>query len=556
MPRKTYDSDSYLGNKNLKSSDVPVDYTKEQVEEYMKCAADPVHFIEKHVQIVNVDEGLVPFNLYDFQEDMIEKVHNNRFVIAKLPRQSGKSTTIIAYLLHYTLFNPSVNVAVLANKLATARELLGRLKLAYEHLPKWMQQGVIEWNKGSIELENGSKILASATSSSAVRGGSFNMIFMDEFAYVPQGVAEEFFSSVYPTISSGKTTKVLIVSTPKGLNMYYRMWMDAVESKNSYIPIEVQWNEVPGRDKAWRKQTIANTSEEQFRTEFECDFIGSTNTLISSAKLKSLVYKTPIHKNDEGLKVYEKPEKDHIYFMGVDVARGTGLDHHAFVVVDITKDDEPFKVVATFRNNELSPMTYPTVVHSLCKQYNDAYCMIEINDIGGQVADIMHSEFEYEHILMTTIRGRKGQTLDGGFGKGGSQLGMRTTMATKRVGCSNLKNLIEEDKLLIEDFDVIDELISFIAKRNSFEADGGHTDDLVMSLVLFAWCTTQQYFKDMLDMDVRKIMYEDKLEQLEAEMTPFGFINSGVEDEYEVDAEGTVWKNAEDDDGVGNFFSI
>jgi hypothetical protein len=555
MPRKNHDSDSYLGNKNLKSSDVPVDYTKEQVEEYLKCAADPIHFIEKHVQIVNVDEGLVPFDMYNFQKDMIEKVHNNRFVIAKLPRQSGKSTTIIAYLLHYTLFNPSVNVAVLANKLATARELLGRLKLAYEHLPKWMQQGVIEWNKGSIELENGSKILASATSSSAVRGGSFNMIFMDEFAYIPQGVAEEFFSSVYPTISSGKTTKVLIVSTPKGLNMYYRMWMDAVEGKNSYVPIEVQWNEVPGRDKEWRKQTIANTSEEQFRTEFECDFIGSTNTLISSLKLKSMVYRKPIHQNDEGLKMYEEPQKDHMYFMGVDVARGTGLDYHACVVVDITNDDEPFRIVATFRNNELSPMVFPTVVHSLCKQFNDAYCMIEINDIGGQVADLMHSEFEYEHLLMTTIRGRKGQTLDGGFGKGGSQLGMRTTQATKRVGCSNLKNLIEEDKLIIDDFDVIDELISFVAKRNSFEADGGHTDDLVMSLVLFAWCTTQQYFKDMLNMDVRKILYEDKLEQIEAEMTPFGFIDNGRGDEYEVDVDGTAWQNVNDDDGVGNFFS-
>ena len=543
----THPRDSYLGNKNLKASDVPVNFTKEQVEEYLKCADDPEYFIRTYIQIVNVDEGLIPFDLYDFQSDIINKVHNHRFVIAKLPRQSGKSTTVIAYLLHYVLFNESVNVAVLANKLATARELLGRLKLAYEHLPKWMQQGIMEWNKGSIELENGSKMLASATSSSAVRGGSFNMIFMDEFAYVPQGVAEEFFSSVYPTISSGKTTKVLIVSTPKGLNMYYRMWMDAVEGKNSYVPIEVQWNEVPGRDAKWKKETIANTSEEQFRTEFECDFIGSTNTLISSAKLKSMVYKKPIHQNDEGLKLYEEPQKDHMYFMGVDVARGTGLDHHAFVVVDITKDDEPFRIVATFRNNTLSPMTYPTVVHSVCKQYNNAYCMVEINDIGGQVADIMHSEFEYEHLLMTTIRGRKGQTLDGGFGKGGSQLGMRTTQATKRVGCSNLKNLIEEEKLVIDDFDVIDELISFIAKRNSFEADRGHTDDLVMSLVLFAWCTTQQYFKDMLDMDVRKIMYKEKMEQLEAEMTPFGFMDNAVAEEYEVDADGTLWKNAENE---------
>ena len=545
---------SYLGNKNLKASDVPLDFTKEQVEEYLKCAAEPEHFIETYVQIVNVDEGLVPFDMYDFQRDIINKVHNNRFVIAKLPRQSGKSTTIIAYLLHFVLFNPSVNVAILANKLATARELLGRLKLAYEHLPKWMQQGVMEWNKRSIELENGSKILASATSSSAVRGGSFNMIFMDEFAYIPQGVAEEFFSSIYPTISSGKTTKVLIVSTPKGLNMYYRMWMDAIEGRNTYVPIEVHWSDVPGRDAKWKEQTIANTSEEQFRTEFECDFIGSTNTLVSSAKLKSLVYKTPIHKNDEGLRVYEEPKKDHIYFIGVDVARGTGLDYHAFSVIDITREDEPYKVVATFKNNELSPMVFPTVVHSLCKQYNNAYCMVEINDIGGQVADILHSEFEYENILMTSVRGRKGQTLDGGFGKGGSQLGIRTTIATKRVGCSNLKNLIEEDKLLIEDFDIIDELISFIAKRQSFEADDGHNDDLVMSLILFSWCTTQQYFKDLLNMDVRKAMYKEKLEQIEEEMTPFGFIDNGMGDEFEQDADGTLWKNVNNDDD-GGFFS-
>tara|TARA_Y100001963_G_scaffold160227_1_gene269208 strand:- start:2654 stop:4309 length:1656 start_codon:yes stop_codon:yes gene_type:complete len=545
---------SYLGNKNLKASDVPLDFTKEQVEEYLKCAAEPEYFIETYVQIVNVDEGLIPFDMYDFQRDIINKVHNNRFVIAKLPRQSGKSTTIIAYLLHFVLFNPSVNVAILANKLATARELLGRLKLAYEHLPKWMQQGIMEWNKGSIELENGSKILASATSSSAVRGGSFNMIFMDEFAYIPQGVAEEFFSSVYPTISSGKTTKVLIVSTPKGLNMYYRMWMDAIEGRNTYVPIEVHWSDVPGRDAKWKEQTIANTSEEQFRTEFECDFIGSTNTLVSSAKLKSLVYKTPIHKNDEGLRVYEEPKKDHIYFIGVDVARGTGLDYHAFSVIDITREDEPYKVVATFKNNELSPMVFPTVVHSLCKQYNNAYCMVEINDIGGQVADILHSEFEYENILMTSVRGRKGQTLDGGFGKGGSQLGIRTTIATKRVGCSNLKNLIEEDKLLIEDFDIIDELISFIAKRQSFEADDGHNDDLVMSLILFSWCTTQQYFKDLLNMDVRKAMYKEKLEQIEEEMTPFGFIDNGMGDEFEQDADGTLWKNVNNDDD-GGFFS-
>ena len=318
-----------------------------------------IYFIKNYIQIVNVDEGSVPSDLYDYQTNMINKIHENRFVIAKMPRQSGKSTTVVAYLLHFILFNPTVNVAILANKL-TARELLGRLKLAYEYLPKWLQQGIVEWNKGNIVLENGSKVLASATSSSAVRGGSFNMIFLDEFAYVPQNVIDEFFSSVYPTISSGKETKVLIISTPKGLNQYYKMWVDAEENRNSYVPIEVHWSEVLNRDERWKKETIRNTSEEQFKVEFECDFIGSANTLISSSKLKSLAFKTPLHKYENGLQIYEEPEKGHNYAMTVDVSRVVGQDYSALVVFDIT--EVPYKIVAVYRNNEISPMVFPNLI--------------------------------------------------------------------------------------------------------------------------------------------------------------------------------------------------
>ena len=536
-------TDKYLGNQNLKAAGVSVPFTEEQVQEYLKCSKDPVYFIKKYIKIVSLDEGLVPFELWDFQEDIVEKVHNNRFVIAKLPRQTGKSTTMVSYLLHYVLFNQDVNVAILANKLATARELLHRLKLAYEYLPKWMQQGIVEWNKGSIELENGSKILASATSSSAVRGGSFNMIFLDEFAYVPPGVAEEFFSSVYPTISSGQTTKVLIVSTPKGLNMFYRFWVDAQEKRNEYVPIEVHWSQVPGRDEAWKNQTIANTSEEQFQTEFECDFVGSTATLISSHKLKCLSYKTPLYKNNEGLCVYEEPQKEKTYCICVDTARGQGKDYSAFVVIDMTTT--PYRVVATYRNNEIAPMMYPNAVNAVGKQYNNAHVLVEINDIGGQVADILHSELEYENILMISVKGRKGQVLGGGFGKGGTQLGLRTTSVTKRVGCSALKGLIEEDKLIVEDFNTVNELSSFIAKRQSYEADDGHNDDLVMGLVMFAWVTTQPYFKDMMDMDIRQDVYGDKIKQMEDEMTPFGFFNDGVDDDHEVDGDGTIWNRVD-----------
>ena len=544
-------SNVYLGNHNLKASNVPQEFTKKQVEEYLKCAAEPQYFIKNYVKIITLDKGLQPFIPWDFQENLLNQIHDNRFVICKFPRQTGKSTTVVAYILHYILFNPEVNVAILANKLATARELLTRIKLAYENLPNWLQQGVEEWNKTNIELENHSKVIAAATSSSAVRGGSFNMIFLDEFAYVPPGVAEEFFSSVYPTISSGKETKVLIVSTPKGLNMFYKMWVDAEEGRSDYVPIEVHWDQVPGRDETWKKQTIANTSEEQFRCEFECDFIGSTQTLIDAKKLKCLAWKTPCESTDEGLKIYEKAKEDHQYVITVDVSRGKELDYHAVSVIDITKT--PYRVVCSFRNNTMSPMVLPDLVYRIGNTYNTAHVLVEINDIGGQVADILHHDLEYDNILVTSVRGRKGQTLDGGFGVSQSQLGVRTTKAVKRLGCSIMKSLIEDNKLLIEDYETIIELVSFVAKANSYEAEKGHHDDLVMTLVLFGWLTTQTYFKDLTNFDLRKNLFQEKINRLEDELTPFGFINDGINTQNEptIDTNGDAWYDATNGDENG-----
>jgi hypothetical protein len=539
-------SSKYLGNSNLKAAGVNVNFSPEQIEEYVKCSQDPLYFIKNYVKIVSLDKGLVPFEPYDFQEEMIKTIHENRFVIGKLPRQTGKSTTIISYLLHYVLFNQSMSVAILANKLNTARELLGRLKLAYEYLPMWLQQGVVEWNKGSIVLENGSKILASATSSSAVRGGSFNYIFLDEFAYVPQNVAEEFFSSVYPTITSGQSTKVTIISTPKGLNMFYRFWVNASkksgeEGKNEYVPIEVHWSDVPGRDEKWKKQTISNTSEEQFRTEFECEFLGSMHTLVHPEKIKCMVYRTPEYYNAEGLRVYQRPIPEHKYVTVVDTARGQGLDYHAFTVVDVTSI--PYRVVATFRNNELPPMLYPNAIYPICRQYNNAYVLVEVNDIGGQVADILHDDLEYDNVIYVSTQGRKGQVVNGGFGgKGGAMKGVKTSTAVKRIGCSILKNLIEDTKLVVEDFNVIDEFCSFVAKGDSFEAEENHHDDLVMTLVLFGWLTTQAYFKSITGSDIRKDLYEEQMKNLEEEMTPFGFVDDGGSDGTFTDASGTSWK--------------
>ena len=542
---KKLDDKAYLGNANIKAAGVESEYTKEQIQEYAKCVSDPMYFIENYIKIVSLDEGLVQFEPYSFQKNILESVHNDRFVICKMPRQSGKSTTVISYLLHYILFNPDKNVAILANKLTTARELLGRLKLAYEHLPKWLQQGVVEWNKGSIVLENGSKILASSTSSSAVRGGSFNLLFMDEFAFVPENVADEFFNSVYPTISAGQSTKVLIVSTPKGLNMFYKLWKDAEDGQNSYTPIEVHWSDVPGRDENWKKQTIRNTSPQQFRQEFECDFLGSVNTLIAPSKLKSLHYTRPMQEREDGLKVYYEPEPDHIYFMGVDVSRGKDLDYHAITIIDVTA--APYKVVAQYKNNELSPYLLPNLIYAMGKRYNDAYILTEVNDLGQEIVDIMHNEMEYENLLVTSVRGRKGQVMDGGFGSFQTQQGVRMSPKVKKVGCTMLKEMIEQDKLIIEDFEIIQELSSFISKKGSFEAEVGHHDDLVITLVLFAWASTQNYFKDMTDLNIRDQLYKEKIEKLEEDLMPFGFIDAGSDD-IEIDSEGNVWKNIDDGD--------
>ena len=359
-------SDVYLGNPNLKRKGVTVDFTAEQIDEYLKCSEDPVYFIKHYIKIVHVDEGLVDFDLWDFQEEMIQKFHDNRFVICKMPRQTGKSTTIIAFLLHYALFNQDTRMAILANKGSTARELMSRLQLAYEHLPMWLQQGVVVWNKGDIELENGSKIIASATSSSAVRGSTYNIIFLDEFAFVPANIADEFFRSVYPTISSGNTTKVFIVSTPNGMNQFYRLWTDAEEGRNDYTTVDVHWSQVPGRDEAWKDLTIRNTSEDQFRVEFETEFIGSADTLISPSKLRSLAFRSPIQ-NKDGYCIWEHPKVGHDYFLAADVARGAGKDYSAFTVIDVTST--PYKLVARYRNNEISPILYPDVIYKVAQYY-------------------------------------------------------------------------------------------------------------------------------------------------------------------------------------------
>ena len=533
----------YLGNPNLKKANTPIEFTEEQIREFLRCKDDPVYFSRNYVKIVSLDEGLVPFKPYDFQEKLIRRFHENRFNICKMPRQTGKSTTCVSYLLHYLIFNDSVNIGILANKAATARELLGRLATAYENLPKWMQQGIIAWNKGNIELENGSKILAFSTSASAVRGMSFNILFLDEFAFVPNHIADSFFASVYPTITSGKSTKVIMVSTPHGMNHFYRYWHDAEKGKNEYIPTDVHWSEVPGRDEKWKRQTIANTSEQQFKIEFECEFLGSIDTLIAPSKLRTLVYENPQTSN-AGLDVYVDPDQKHDYVITVDVARGVGEDYSAFVVVDITQF--PHKVVAKYRNNDIKPMLFPNIIWEIAKKYNNAFVLCEVNDIGDQVASILNYDLEYQNLLMCSMRGRAGQIVGQGFSGKKTQLGVKMSKTVKKVGALNLKTMIEESKLLFSDYEIISELTTFISKSNSFEAEEGCNDDLAMCLVIYAWLVQQDYFKELTDQDIRKRLYEEQKNQIEQDMAPFGFMSDGLDDNSFVDNDGDRWFKADE----------
>ena len=519
-------NDGYLGNQNLKRSDIPVEWTPDMLKEYMKCAEDPIYFAEKYIKIVHVDRGLIPIVLYDYQKEIINAITFNRRVAVATSRQAGKTTTAVAVILHYILFNNHKTAALLANKGDSAREILDRIQIAYEALPKWLQQGVVTWNKGSIELENGCKVIASASSSSAIRGRSISFLYIDETSFLENW--DEFFTSVYPTISSGKTTKILLTSTPNGLNHYWSICKGAQEGKNGYIYIEVKWDRVPGRDEAWKEDTLAgmNYDMEKFAQEFEVAWLGSSGTLITGSKLKELSPETPITQSD-GLTQYNRPEKDRVYALIVDVSRGKGLDYSAFSIIDITK--MPYRQVCVFRDNFIGPADYATVVHNVAKLYNEAYVLVEVNDIGAQVSDILYLDYGYENLVFTENAGRSGKRVSGGFGKNVDR-GIRTTKSVKAVGCSVLKMLIEQNQLIVQDFHTIQELSRFSRKGSSYEAESGAHDDLVMGLVLFAWLSDQSYFRDLTDINTMAALREKTEEQIEEELLPFGFIIDGHDD--------------------------
>jgi hypothetical protein len=538
--------DSYRDNLLLKKVGVEHKYTEEQVQEYIKCSKDPVYFCMNYIKIVNVDEGLINFKMWDFQKEMLNLFKDNRFVITKCPRQVGKTTTTVGYLLWATIFTEAQNVAVLANKGSLARDILAKYQLAYENLPQWLQQGVVTWNKGNVELENGSKVIAASTSSSAVRGGSFNIVFLDEFAFVPGNIANEFFNSVYPVISSGKSSKIIIVSTPNGMNLFYKLWMDSIEGRNNYKNFEIHWSMVPGRDEAWREETIRNTSERQFAQEFETEFLGSSNTLISGYKLQQLRYTDPVAEFDK-MKIYEQPIKednqevksDHLYCMAVDVSEGKNLDSSAFSIFDISTT--PYKQVATYSSSSISPLLFPTVIVNAARLYNNAYILVEINN-NPQVADFIHQDLEYENLLKVFTGNKKPQQLSAGFARG-IQMGLKMSTQVKQVGCSNLKTLIEGDKLLINDFDTYSELTTFEQHKTSFAAAEGANDDMAMTLVIFAWATTQKYFREIVNHDIRKQIQLENMNQYDEEVLPAPIIEDGLDSSLDL-IDGDLWEDS------------
>lgn len=493
---------NYLGNSKLKAAGVPQNFTPEQITEIIKCSKDPVYFAKQYVKITSLDKGLVNFEMWPWQVKMIEAVKNSRFVITKIPRQSGKSITALTFILYSIIFNSNYSVAIFANKSSTANSLLKKVKLAYEHLPLWLQQGVVEWNKTSVELENGSTVVASTTTESTGRSGSFNLVLLDEFAFIPNTMADEFMKSAYPTITAGETTKIIIVSTPKGMNHFYKLWQDAVKGRSLYVPVEVHWSEIPGRDEKWREETIRNIGQEAFNQEYGCEFFGeASETLVSPLVLKTIDYETPITSID-GLDTYERPKDNSNYILTVDVSRGTGDDYSAFVVTDVT--NIPYKIVAKYRNNQIAPLVFPDLIRNVAVKYNTAFVLVEINDSGGQIADTLFYDLEYENLFFTKQDKRVGgeQKLELNTSKK-MRLGLRMTKSVKRIGCASMKTLVEERKLLIPDFDIISELTTFVRSGYSYKAEEGCNDDLAMCLVMFGWLINQRQYKHLLGSDIR-----------------------------------------------------
>jgi hypothetical protein len=517
-------NEGYLGNTLVKRSGIETKYTDQEMQEYVKCSQDPCHFIENYTQIISLDEGMVPFKLRGYQDKLIEHYNSNRFNIVLASRQSGKSITSCAYLLWFLLFNPEVTVAVLANKGAIAREMIARMVTMLESVPFFLQPGVKILNKGSIEFANDSKVVAAATSSSSIRGLSINLLYLDEFAFVDD--AETFYTATYPVVTSGKDSKVIITSTANGVgNMFHKIYESAIHDQSEYKSFTIGWQDVPGRDEEWKKQTIANTSEAQFEQEYGNSFLGTGNTLINADTLLGMRAVDGEWKKD-GLTVYDTPKQDHNYVVTVDVSQGRGFDYSTFSIFDVSQ--RPFKQVCTYRDNMISPMLFPDLINKYCSRYNEALVIIENNAEGSMVATQLHYDIEYPNVFVQGMTHAK-------------DIGITMSRKIKRVGCSTLKELLEENRLSVVDRATITELMTFVNKGSSFEADRGYHDDMVMNCVLFAWFVTTEFFTHLTDTAVKDLLYSEQQKMIEDDMLPAGVFGDQGEVESFVDASGDRW---------------
>jgi len=507
-------NESYLGNPNVKRDGVVQQWTNDEIREYARCLQEPAYFAKKYCKVIHLDKGLVPFDLYPYQEKMFEQFNSNRFNIVLACRQSGKSISSVAYLLWFALFNTEKVIAVMANKGATAREMLGRVTLMLENLPFFLQPGCKALNKGSIEFSNNSRIVAAATSGSSIRGMSVNLLYLDEFAFVER--AAEFYTSTYPVVSSGKDTKVIITSTANGLgNIFHKIWEGAIQGVNGFAPFRVDWWDVPGRDEEWKNSTIANTSPLQFDQEFGNTFFGTGDTLIDAPTLLALRRADPTRITNDDVKVYSDPIEGHEYVVCVDVAKGRGQDYSTFSVIDVSA--EPLRQVAVYRNNLISPLLFPNIIYKYGKLYNDAIVVIESNDAGMVVCNGLYHDLEYENVFVeSTIKA--------------DAIGILMTRKVKRIGCSSFKDLLENNKLEIVDEDTIMEISTFTARGSSYEASDGNHDDIVMNLVMFGYFAGTTAFQELTDINIRDLMFQQRMQEIDNDILDWGFVDDGLND--------------------------
>lgn len=520
----------YLGHLKLRKTGTKIEVSDNEMEEFVKCFNDPIYFLKTYCEIVSLDHGVVKFRPHAYQKKMLRLMHENRFSIILAARQMGKSVCIAGYLLWCAIFAKDQNIAILANKEAQAMDTLERLQMMYEGLPWFLQPGVSLWNSKRIKLGNGSKVFISSTRGSAARGKSITHIALDEFAFVDH--AEKFYGSVYPTISSGKKTKMIVSSTPNGMNMFYRMWQDAIDGKSEFKPFKATWDVHPDRDEKWKKTQIANMEStspgagaRQFRQEFDCVFEGSSDTLLSSECLKMLKHVVPLTQ-DKNSRIYEQPIKEHIYIVTVDVSEGVEKDSSVISVFDATAI--PYRHVAVWQNNTTTPIKLAPVVVQIAKRYKEAFVVVENNSIGNTTATSIWYDYDYDNCLRTVDNRQNTEVR----AAGDSIIGVKMTEKVKLRGCSVMKDLIESGLLEVKDRNTIEELQSFTKTGRSWKAESGKHDDLVMTLVSFAWFTSQAYFADMVNIDTRGAILEKTGEE---ELLGSIWLCDGTDDEGDME---------------------